>query len=177
MTPWTVAYQAPLSSTISQSVLKFMSTESVMLSNHLLLPSSFPSISPSIRVFYNELVLHIRCSYWSLGFSNSTSNEYSGLVSFRIDWFDLFTVQGMLKSLLQHHSSKTSILWHSAFLMVQFSHLYMTTGKTIALIIWTFVGKVISLLFNMLTRFITAFLSRSKHLSISWLQSLSTVIL
>ena len=148
MTPRTPAHQASLSFTISQSLLKFMSTESVMLSNHLLLPSSFPSISPSIRVFYNELVLHIRCSYWSLGFSNSTSNEYSGLVSFRIDWFDLFTVQGMLKSLLQHHSSKTSILWHSAFLMVQFSHLYMTTGKTIAFTIQIFVGKVISLVFS-----------------------------
>ena len=134
-----------------------------------------PSVFPSIRVYSNESVLCIRWSkYWGFSFNISPSNEYSGLISFRIDWFDLLAVQGTLKSLLQHHSSKASVLWHSAFLMVQLLHPYMTTGKTIAL---TFVGKVVSLLFNTLSRFVIAFLLRSKHLLISWLQLPSTVIL
>ena len=137
-----------------------------------------PSIFPSIRIFSNESVLHIRWpKYWSFSFSISPSNEYSGLISLRIDWFDLLAVQGTLKSLLQHHSSKASILRHSAFFMVQLSHPYMTTGKTIALTRWTYVGKVISLPFNMLSRLVIAFLPRSKHLLISWLQSPSAVIL
>ena len=137
-----------------------------------------PSIFPSIRVFSNESVLCIRWpKYWSFTFSISLSNEYSGLISFRIDWFDLLAVQGTLKGLLQHHSSKASILWHSAFFMVQLSHSHMTTGKTIALTIQPFVGKVISQLFNMLSRFVIAFLPRSKHLLISCLQSPSAVIL
>ena len=177
MIPRTAACQASLSSTISWSLLKL--TESVMLSNQpifccpLLLLSS---IFSSIRVFSNDSAFHIRWSrYWS--FSISPSNEYSGKNSFRIDWFDLPAVQGTLKSLLQHHNSKPSILQHSAFFKVQLSHLYRPTGETIALTIWTFVGKVISLLFNMLSRFIIAFLPRSKCLLISWLQSLSTVIL
>ena len=135
----------------------------------LLLP---PSLFPSIMVFSNEPVLCIRWSkYWSFNFSISPSSEYSGLIPFRIDWLDLLAVQDTLKSLLQHHCSKVSILWHSAFFMVQLSHPYMTTGKTIALNRWTIIGKVMSLLFNMLSRFATAFLPRSKHLSISWLQS------
>ena len=143
--------------------------------SHSLLPPS-PSIFPSIRVFSSESVLCIRWpKYWS--FSNSPSNEYSGLISFRIDRFDLLAIQGTLKSLLQHHSSKASILWHSAFFMVQLSHPHMTTGKTIALTRRTFVGKVMSLLFNMLSRFVIAFFPRSKRLSISWLQTLSAVIL
>ena len=124
-----------------------------------------PSIFPSIRVFYNESVLCIRCpKYWSFSFSIRPSNEYSGLISFRKDWLDLLAVQGTLKSLLQHHSSKASILWCSAFFIVQLSHPYMTTGKTIALTIWTFVGKVTSLLFNMLSGLLTAFFPRSKRL-------------
>ena len=135
-----------------------MSIESVMLSNHLILCCPLlllPSIFPSIRVFSNESVLHIRWpKYWSFSFSNSSSNEYSGLISFRIDWFDLLAVQGILKSLLQYHSSKASIPWCLAFFMVQLSHLYMTTGKTIALTLRTFVGKAISLLFNILSRFV-----------------------
>ena len=138
-----------------------MSIESVMLSNHLILCRSVflpPSIFPSIRVFSNESVLHIRCPKdWSFSFNISPSNEYSGLISFRIDWLDLLAVQGTLKSLLQHHNSKASILWHSAFFMVQLSHLYMTTGKTIALTRWAFVGNVISLLFNMLSRLVMGF--------------------
>ena len=138
MSPWTAARQAPLSFTTSQSLLKFMSIESVMFSDHLILCRPFlllPSIFPSIRVFSNELALHIRWpKYWSFSFSISSSNEYSGLISFRIDWFDL-AVQGTLKSLLQHHNSKASILQHSVFFMVQLSHPYMTTGKTIALTI------------------------------------------
>ena len=141
-----------------------------MLSNHLILCCPLlllPSIFCSIRVFSSELTLHIRWpKYWSFSFSNSPSNEYSGLISFRIDWFDLLPVQRTVRSLLQDNSLKASILWQSAFFMVQLSHLYMTTGKTIALIIWTFVSKVMSLLFNMLSRFITAFLPRSKHLLI-----------
>jgi len=168
-----------LSSTISLSLLKLMSIESVMPSNHLVLHHPFlllPSIFPSIRVFSNELALHIRWpKYWS--FSISPSNEYSGLISFRIDWFDLLAVQGTLKSLLQHHSSKASILWCSAVFIVQLSYPYMTMGKTIALRIWTFVGKVMSLLFKMLSRFVVAFLPRGKHLSILWLQLTSAVIL
>ena len=142
-----------------------MSIESVMLSNHLILCRSIflpPSIFPSIRVFSNESVLHIRWPKdWSFSFNISPSNEYSGLISFRIDWLDLLAVQGTLKSLLQHHNSKASILWHSPFFMVQLSHLYMTTGKTIALTRWAFVGNVISLLFNMLSRLVIAFLPRS----------------
>ena len=135
-----------------------------------------PSIFPSIRVFSDESALHLRWpKYWS--FNISPFNEYSGLISFRIDWFGLLAVQGTFKSLLQYHSSKVSVLQHSAFFMVQLSHAYLTTGKTIALIRWTFVGKVMSLLFNMLSRFAIAFLPRSKHLLISWLQSLSSVIL
>ena len=142
-----------------------------MPSKHLILCCPLllrPSIFPSIRIFSNASVLRIRWpKYWSFGFSISSSNEYSGLISFRIDWLDLFAVQGTLKSLLQYHSSKASILQHPAFLMVQFSHPYMTTGKTIALTRWTFVGKVISLLFNILSRLVIAFLPRSKHLLIS----------
>ena len=137
-----------------------------------------PSIFPSIRVFSDESALHIRWpKYWSFSFSISPSNEYSGLISFRIDWFDRHAVQGTLKSLLQHHSSKASILWHSAFFIVQLSHPYMTTGKTIALTRRTFVGKVMSLLFNTLSRLVITFLPRSKRLLISWLQSPSAVIL
>ena len=158
-----------------------MSIESVMPPNHLVLCRSFlllPSIFPSIRVFCNESALHIRWpKYWSFTFSISPSNECSGLISLSIDWFDLLAVQGTLKSLLQHHHSKASVLWHSAFFMVQLSNSYMTTGKTIALTRWTFVSKLMSLLFNMLSSLVTAFLPRSKHLLISWLQSTSAVIL
>ena len=142
-----------------------------MPSNHLILCRPLlllPSIFPTSKVFSNESALHIRWpKYWSFSFSISPSNEYSGLISFRIDWFDLLAVQGTLKSLLQHHSSKASILWCSAFFMVQLSHLYITTGKTIALTIWTFASKAMSLLFNMLSRFVIVFFSRSKSLSIS----------
>ena len=152
-----------------------------MPSNHLVLYHPLlllPSIFPSIRVFSNELALCIRWpKYWSFSFSISPSNEYSGLISFRMDWLDLLAVQGTLTSLLQHHTSKASILRHSAFFMVQLSHPYMITGKTISLTRWTFVRKVISLLFNMLSRFVIAFLPRSKCLLISWLQSPSAVIL
>ena len=180
-TPWTAAHQASLSITNSRSLLKLMSIESVIPSNHLILPCPLlllPSIFPSIRVFSNESVLRIRWpQYWSFSFSISPSNEYSGLISFRIDWLDLFAVQGTLKSLLQHHSSKASILQCSAFFMVQLSHPYMTTGKTIALTRWIFVGKVMSQLFNMLSRLVITFLPRSKRLLISWLQSPSAVIL
>ena len=151
-----------------------------MPSNHLILCHSLfllPSIFPRIRIFSNESVLYIRWpKYWSFSFI-SPSNEHSGLISFRMDWLDLLAVQGTLKSLLQHHSSKASILWRSAFLIVQLSHPYMTTGKTIALTRWTFVGKVMSLLLNMLSRLVITFLSRSKRLLISWLQSPSAVIL
>ena len=151
-----------------------MSIESVMPSNHLFLCRPLlllPSIFPGIRVFSNESVLHIRWpKCWSFRLSISLSNEYSGLISFRMDWVDLLAVQGTLKSLLQHYCSKASILQHSDFFIVQLSHLYMTTGETIALTKWTFVGKVMSLLFNMLSRLITTFLPRSKHLLISWLQ-------
>ena len=158
-----------------------MPIELVMPSNHLILCHPLlllPSIFLSIRVFSNESVLCIMWSkYWSFSFSISPSNEYSGLISFRIDWLDLLVVQGTLKSLLQHHSSKASILWHSAFFIVQLSHPYMTSGKTMAFTRWTFVGKVMSLLFNMLSRLVIAFLPRIKRLLISWLQSPSPVIL
>ena len=152
--------------------------DAIQLSHPLLPVLLLPSIFPSIRVFSNESVLHIRWpKYWSFSFSISPSNEYSEVISFRTDWFVLLAVQGTLKSLLQYHSSKASILQSSAFFTVQLSHPYMTTGKTIALTRWTFVGKVMSLLFNMLCRLVIAFLPRSKHLLISWLQSPSTVIL
>ena len=164
-----------------QSLLRFISIELVMPSNYLILCHPFlllPSIFPSIRVFSSESVLCIRWpKYWSFNFSISPSNEYSGLISFRMDWFDLLAVQGTLKSLLQHHSSKASILQHSAFFTIQLSHPYMTTGKTIALTRQTFVGKVMSLLFNILSRLVITFLPRSKRLLISWLQSPSAVIL
>ena len=150
-TPWTAAHQASLSITNSRSLFKLMSIESVMPSNYLILCRPLlllPPIPPSIRVFSNESVLRIKWpKYWSFSFSISPSNEYSGLISFRIDWLDLLAVQGTLKSLLQHHSSKASVLWCSAFFVVQLSHPYMTTGKTIPLTTWTFVGKVMSLLF------------------------------
>ena len=155
--------------------LKLMSIESVMPSNHLILcrPLLFlPSVFPSIRVFSSQSVLHIRWpKYWGFNFSISLSNKYSRLISFRIDWFDLLAVQGTLKSLLQHHSSKASVLQHSAFFIVQLSYPYMTTGGTIALTRWTFVSKIMSLLFSMLSRLVITFLPRSKHLLISWLQS------
>ena len=180
-TPWTAARQASLSITNSWSLPKLMSIESVMLSNHLILCRPLlllPSIFPSIRVFSNELVLHIRWpKYWSFSFSISPSNEYSGLISFRMDWLDLFAIQGTLKSLLQHQGSKVSFLQCSAFFIVQLSHSYMTTGKTKALTRRTFVGKVMSLLFNILSRLVINFLPRSKCLLILWLQSPSAVIL
>ena len=158
-----------------------MSIALVMPSNHLILCYSLllpPLIFPSSRVFSNDLVLCIRWpKYWSFSFSISPSNEYSGLISFRMDWLDLLAVQGTLKGLLQQHSSKAPILWCSAFFTVQLLHPYMTTGKTIALTRWTFVGKVMSLLFNTLSRLVITFLPRSKHLLISWLQSPSAVIL
>ena len=179
--PWTAGYRASLSFTISQSLLKLMSFESMMPSNHLIICCPLfllPSVFPSIRVFSSESALCIRWpKYWSFIFNISSSNEYSGLISFRNDWLDLIAIQGTLKSFIQHHSLKASILWPSAFLMVQLSHLYMTTGKAIALTIWTLVGQVMSLLFNTLSRFVKAFLPRSKHLFISWLQSPSAVIL
>ena len=180
-TPWTTAHQASLSITNSRSSLKHTSIESVMLSSYLILFLPLlllPSIPPSIRVFSNESTLRIRWpKYWSFSFSITPSKEHSALISFRMDWLDLFAVQGTRKSLFQHHTSKASILWHSAFFIVQLSHPYMTTGKTIALTRWTFVGKVVSLLFNMLSRLVITFLPRSKHILISWLQSPSEVIL
>ena len=172
-TPWTVAHQAFLSITNSQSFVKLMSIELVMPSNHFILCRPLlllPSIFPSIRVSSNESVLCIRWpKYWSFSFSIRPFNEYSGLISFRIDWFGLLAVQGTLKSLLQHHRSKASILRCSALLIVQLSHPYMITGKTIALTRWTFVSKVMSLLFNMLSRFVIPFLPANKCLLISWL--------
>ena len=181
MTPWTAACQASLSVTNSQSSLRLMSFTSVMPSNHLILCHPLlllPSIFPSIRVFSQELVLHIRWpKYWSFSFSISPSNEYSGQISFQIDWLDLLAAQGTLKSLLQLQSSKASILQCVVFFIVQLSHPYMTTGKTIAFTRRTFVGKVMSLLFNMVSRLVIAFLPRSKHLLISWLQSPSAEIL
>ena len=168
-----------MSFTISRCLLKVMSIESVMPSDHLILCCPllpFPSVLLSIRVFSSELTLHIRWpKYWSFSFSISPSNEYSGFISFRIDWFDLLEVQGTLKNLLRHHSSKASIFQCSAFFMVQLP--YMTTGKTIALTRWTFVSKVMSQLFNTLSRFVLALLPRSKCLLISWLQPPSTGIL
>ena len=161
-TPWTAACQSSLFLTNSRSLLKLMSIELVMPSNHLILCHPLlllPSILPSIRVFSNESVLRIRWPmYWSFSVSLSPSNEYSGLISFRIDWFDLLAVQGTFKSLLQHYSSKASILWCSAFFTIQLSHPYMTTEKTIALTRRTFVDKVMSLLFNMLSRLVIVFL-------------------
>ena len=166
VTKWIVAHQASLSITNSWSSLKLMSIESVMPSNYLILCHPLfllPSIFPSIRVFSNESVLHIRWpKYWSFSFSISPSKEYSGLISFRIDSFDLLAVQRTIKSLLQHHSSNASILWHSAFFTVRLSRPYITTGNTIALTRWTFVGKVLSLLFNTLSRLVIAYLPRSK---------------
>ena len=167
VTPWTAARQASLS-TISRSLHKLMSIEAVITCNHLILCCPLllpPSIFPSTRVFSNESVLHIRWpKYWSFSFSISHSNEHPGLISFRMDWLDLLAVQGTLKSLLQHHSSKASILRHSGFFTVQLSHPYMTTEKTIALTRQTFVGKVMSLLLNMLSRLVITFLPRSKCL-------------
>ena len=177
-TPWAAALQASLSITNSQSLFKPMSIESVMPFNHLILCHLLlflPSIFPSFRVFSNESALCIRWpKYWSFSFSISPSNKYPGLISLRMDWLDLLAIQWTLKNLLKHHSSKASIIQHSAFFIVQLSHPYMTTGKTIAL---TFTGKVMSLLFNMLSRWVIAFLPRNKHLLISWLQSPSAVIL
>ena len=181
VTPWTEARQASLSITNPQSLLRLMSIESVMPSNHLILChpllSSPPSILPSIRVFTSGSVLRIRWpKYWSFSLSISPSRKHSGLISFGMDWLDLLAVKGTLKTLLQHHSSKASILQHSAF-FIQLSHPYVTTGKTIALTRRTLVGKVMSLLFNTLSRLIITLLPRSKHLLISWLQSPSAVIL
>ena len=177
-TLWTAAHQASLSFTMSQSLLKIMSIELLMPSNHLILCCPLlllPSIFPSIRVFSNEPGLRIR---WpkdrSFSFNISPSNEHSGLISFRVDWLDLLAVQGTFKSFLQHHSSKSSILWRSAFSTVQLSHPYMTTGKTIALTRQTFVDKIMSLPFNMLSRLVITFRPRSKRLLISWLQYLVT---
>ena len=181
VTPWIAARQASLSITDSQSLLKLMPIELVMPSSHLILCRPLillPPIPPRIRVFSNESTL---CMRWpknlSFSFSISPSNEHPGLISFRIDWLDLRAVQGTLKSLLQYHTSKASIFPRSAFFTVQILHPYMTTGKTIALTRWTFVGKVMSLLLNMLSRLVITFLPRSKCLLISWLQSPSTVIL
>ena len=179
--PWTAACQASLSFTISQSLFKLMSIESVMPSNHLIFCHPLLlllSVFPIIRVFSNESALRIRWpKYWSFSFTINPSNEYSGLISFRIDWFDLSAVHRTLKGLFQHHSLKASKLQHSVFFTVQLSHLYMTTGKTVALTIQTFVSKVISLLFNMLSRFIIAFFPKRKCLLLSWLQARSAVIL
>ena len=181
VTPWTTAHQAFLSSTNSWSLLKLMSIESVMPSNHLILCHPLllpPSIFPNIRVFSNESTLHIRWpKFWSFSFSIRPSNEYSGLISYRMDWLALLAVQGTLKSVIQNQSLKASVLRCLAFFIVQLSHLYMTTGKTIALTKQTFVGKVMSLLFNMLSRLVITFCPRSKCLLISWLQSPSAVIL
>ena len=179
--PMNCSMQASLSITNFWSLPKPKSIESVMPSNHLILCQPLlllPSIFPSIRVFSSESAFHIRWPvYLSFSFIISPSSEYSGLISFRIDQFDLLVVQGTLKSFLQHHSSKTSILQHPAFFIVQLSHPYMTTGKNIGPTVWIFVSKVVSLLFNMLSRFVIAFLPRSKHFLISWLLSPSTVIL
>ena len=180
-TAWIAAHKASLSITNSQSSLKLMSIESVMPSSHLILCHLLfllPPISPSIRVFSNESTLCMRWrKYWSFSFSIIPSKEHPGLISFRMDWLDLLAVQRTLKSLLQHHSSKASILRRSAFFTVHLSHPYMTNGKTIALTRQTLVGKVMSLLLNMLSRLVITFLPRSKRLLISWLQSPSAVIL
>ena len=179
--PWIPAHQASLSITNSRSSLRLTSIESVMPSSHLILSHPLlllPLIPPSIRVFSNESTLCMRWPrYWSFTFSIIPSKEIPGLISFRMDWLDLLAVQGTRKSLLQHHTSKTSILQCSAFLTVQLSHPYMTSGKTIALTRRTFVGKVMSLLLNVLSRLVITFLPRSKRLLISWLQSPSAVIL
>ena len=181
VTPWITARQASLSITNSRSSLKVMSIELVMPSSHIILYRPLlllPPTPPSIRVFPNESTLRMRWpKYWSFSFSIIPSKEHPGLMSFRMDQLDLLAVLGTLKSLLQHHSSKASILRRSAFFAVQLSHPYMTTGKTIALTKWTFVGKVMSLLFNMLSRLVITLLPRSKCLLISWLQSPSAVIL
>ena len=178
-TPWIAARQASLSMTNSRRLLKLMSIESVMPSSHVKLCRPLlllPPIPLSIRVFSNESTLRMRWpKYWS--FSISPSNEHPGLIFFRMDWLDVLAVQGTLESLLQHHSSKASIFRCSAFFTVQLSYPYMITGKTIALTRWTFVGKEMSLLFNMLSRLVITFLPRSKHLLISWLQSPSAVIM
>ena len=180
-TPWIAARQAFLSITNSWSSLRLTSIESVVPSSHLILGRPLlvlPPIPPSIRVFSNESTLRMRWpKYWNFSFSIIPSKEISGLISFRMDWLDLLAVQGTLKSLLQHHSSKASILLRSAFFIVQLSHPYMTIGKTKDLTRWTFVGKVMSLLFNMLSRLVITFLPRSKHLLVSWLQSPYAVIL
>ena len=180
VTPWITAHQASLSITSFRSPPKTMSITSMMPSNYLILCCPLlllPSIFPSIRVLSNESALHMRWpKYWSFSFNISPSNEHPGLIFFRMDWLDLLAVQETLKSLLQHHSSKASILQHYAFFIVWLSHSYMTTGKTIALPRWNFVGKV-SLLFNMLSRLVITFLPRSKRLLISWLHSPSAVIL
>ena len=180
-TPWIAARQASLSITNSRSLLKLMFIESVMPSSHLILCRPLlllPPIPPGIRVFSKESTLGMRWpKYWSFSFSISPSNEHPGLICFRMDWLDLLAVQGTLKSLLQHHSSKASIFQRSAFFTVQLSHPYVTTGKTIALTRWTFVGKVMALLFNMLSRLVIVFLPRSKCLLISWQWTSSAVIL
>ena len=185
VTPWTTAFWASLSITSSRSLPKLMSIELVMPSNHLILCRPLlllPSVFPSIRVFSNESVLRNRWpKYWSFSFSINPSNEYSGLISFKMDWFDFLAILGILKSLLQHHSSKTTILWCSAFFIVTTlyspTHPYMTTGKTIDLTRWTFVGKVMPLFFNMLSRLVITFLPKGMCLLMSWLQSPSAVIL
>ena len=181
VTPWTAARPNSLSITNSWSLPKLMFIESVMPSSHLILYHPLlllPSIPPSIRIFSSESTLCKRWpKYWSFSFSIIPSKEHPGPISFTMDWLYLLAVQGTLKSRLQHHSSKASILWCSAFFTVQLSHPYMTTEKTIALTRWTFVGKVMSLFFNMLSRLVITFLPRSKHLLISWLQSQSAVIL
>ena len=173
-TPWIAARQASLFITNSRSSLKLMSIKSVISSSHLILCGPFPllpPIPPSIRVFSSESALHMRWpKYWSFSFSIIPSKEHPGLISFRMDWLDLLAVQGTLKSLLQHHSSKASILWCSAFFTVQLSHPYMTTGKTIALTRWTFFGKVMSLLLNMLSTLVITFLPRSKHLLVWYIE-------
>ena len=179
--PWTSTHKASLSITNYWSLLKLMSIKLVMPSNHLILCHPLlllPSTFPSIKVFSSESVLRIRWpQYWSFSFSISPSSDHPGLISFRMDWLDLLAVQGTLKSLLQHHSSEALILWHLTFFIVQLSHPYMTTGKTVALARQTIVGKVMSLFFNMLSRLVITFLPRSKCLLMSWLQSPSAVIL
>ena len=181
--PWTAAWQASLSLAISWSLPKFKSIALVISSSHLILWCPFillASIFSNIRDFPNVFTVHIIWSkYWSFSFSISSSNEYSRLISLKVDWFDLFAVQGNFKSLVQHHSSKASILWHSAFFTVQLSQSHVTIGETISFTIWTFVytSKIMSLLFNTLSRFVTAFLPGNNHLMISWQLSPSSVIL
>ena len=176
-TPWIAARQASLSITNSRSLLKLMSIESVMPASNLILCRPLLLLTPmlpSIRVFSNESTLHMRWpKYWSFSFSINPSNEHPGLISFRMDWLDLLAVQGTLKTLLQHHSSKASILLHSAFFTVQLSHPYMTTGKTTALTRWTLVGKIMSLRFNMLSRLVITFLPRSKCLLINFMAAVT----